>query len=123
MIRENASSEIGQSLKWIARIGSLFSITIIGLFAFGGNEPLQLLSLIEAIGFACFPVGVMAGILIGWEWPLRGGLLSLGSLLGFYVWHFVSSGSFPSGPWFAVFAMPLFFFIASAFCNHKDIER
>ena len=106
-------------LNWTARVGSLVSFLVIGMFAFGGEESMVFASAREITGFVLFPVGVLFGMLLGWKWPLGGGVFSLMSLALFYAWHWSESGSLPMGPWFLVFSLPLFFFLAAGIWKPK----
>ena len=63
-------------LLWIARITGTLAIVPLMLIAFGdpGTGPSGPR---EWIYLALFPFGFSAGYLLGWRWPLLGGLLSL----------------------------------------------
>ena len=43
---------------------------------------------------------------LAWWKEFEGGVVTVIGLLGFYVWHLVVSGGLPSGPYFALFALP-----------------
>ena len=105
------TDSIGLGLKWIPRMASALSFVIIGLFLFGGNEPLQPISGHELIGFAFFPVGVLLGMAVGWRWQITGGAVSMLSLGAFYLWHFIATGSIALGPWFIIFSSPGLLFL------------
>lgn len=104
----------------IAQAGSIVSILILGMFVFGGQEQAKFLSVNEILGFALFPVGVVVGFLIAWKWELVGGLVSLLSLAGFYLWHFSNSGNLPAGPWFMIFSSPAIFFLLARCCRQTS---
>lgn len=110
-------------LLWLPRIASLFSFLIIGLFLFGSNEPLVSLTANESIGFACFPIGVLAGMLAGWKWPVIGGVVSISFLLGFYLWHWLTAGSIDIGPWFMIFSSPAFLFLIFGLLNQTKPDN
>lgn len=115
--------QITTIVKWLARLGSIASLIIIGLFAFGGQESMKFLNLNETIGFAFFPVGVLVGMLIGWKYELIGGLFSILCLIGFYAWHYSTAGTFPTGPWFLIFTLPAVLFIVSGTLASLDREN
>ena len=94
------------TIRWLARIASIVSIGLLAAFVFGPNEPLQFQSPGEWIGFLFFPIGIVIGMLVAWRWEILGGLTATICLLGFYVWHFVQTDKFPSGPYFLLFALP-----------------
>ena len=73
----------------------------------------RMATLTEAIGFTFFPVGVMIGMLLGWRYELTGGLITVLSLVGFYLWHLTVSGDLATGPWFLIFASPGFLYLAA----------
>ena len=102
-------------VRWTARIGSLASAALLMAFMFGGNE--QPPDLSEAPGLVFFPGGVLLGMLVGWWKELIGGLVTAGSLAAFYVWHFMDGGSWPTGPYFLLFALPGLLFLASWFVD------
>jgi hypothetical protein len=99
-------------VRWTARAGSIATLLILSAFVFGdaersGSGPTP----VEWVGLAFFPVGIMAGLLIGWWRELPGGLVTAASLAGFYGWHFVVSGRISAGPWFVVLAAPGLLFL------------
>ena len=95
-----------QQFLWLARIGSLFSLAFFGLVLADGLSGAGMPQGPERLGFAFFPIGVALGLLLGWWRPRAGGILTLGSLAGFYTWHLATAGRPPSGPWFLVFSLP-----------------
>ncbi len=107
-------------VRWIARLGSLASIWILAGFLFGefGHPTLG-----ELVAIALFPVGVVAGMLLGWWREGLGGLVSVVSLGAFYLWVRVLQGHFPGGPYFLIFSAPGFLFLISSFLNASPTRR
>lgn len=110
-------------LRWLARITSLASIGLLGLFAFGGGEasplsatPSQMLLLLF------FPLGVVAGMVFAWWKELAGGLISFASLAAFYAVCLIVSQRLPGGPYFAIFTSPAALFLLSG-TLHRMAER
>ena len=101
------------SVRWIARIGSLISLAVLAMFIFGGQESLQIPDWNQMVGFLTFPVGIILGMLVGWCREKTGGLITLVSLAGFYVWHWLSADKLPSGPWFLIFSLPGLLFLVA----------
>lgn len=99
-------------LRWAARLTSLVSIGM--LLAFLGPGEKGIPTLPEALLMAFFPFGLMAGMVLGWWKELQGGLMAVGSLAVFYGLMMVQRGQFPSGPYFALFALPGVLFLAAA---------
>jgi hypothetical protein len=95
-------------VRWSARVLSVVSIGLLLLFFVGEadfSQPIHLTPQ-EWIGVLCFPVGIVAGMIIGWRWEGMGAGIALGSLLAFYVVDLVVTGTFPSGPFFVLFTLP-----------------
>jgi hypothetical protein len=95
-------------VRWIARILSILTIGIILLFFVGEadfSQPVSL-SLKDVIGLLFFPLGVLIGMLVAWRWEGIGAGITVGSLVAFYLSHFLLWHGFPSGPYFALFASP-----------------
>lgn len=103
----------GAILRWAARVWGVASTLLLLAFAFGGREHFQLTA-VEAVGFLCFPVGVIVGFVLAWWRQLAGGLVTVGSLTLFYLWLFARDGRLAAGPYFILFAAPGFLHIASA---------
>jgi hypothetical protein len=101
------------SLRWTARIASVASTVLLLAFAFGGREHLRM-TLSEAVAFLFFPVGVVAGFVVAWRRELAGGLITVGSLVIFYLVMFISGGGRPLGPYFLLFALPGFLHLVNA---------
>lgn len=114
-------------LKWLrraARLTSLLSIAGLLMFAIGEGFDTGRLAPAEWAGFLFFPVGLIAGLIIGWKSELAGGLIALISLLGFYlIYGLLLSGSLPSGPAFLVFALPAFLFLAAGCYGRFGIKN
>jgi hypothetical protein len=99
-------------LRYAARALGALSIAIL-LFFFVAQTDLARfaqVSLLEWILLLCFPVGVVAGLSLAWRSEGQGAVLTLGSLLAFYIVHFIGRGHFPSGPYFALLASPALLF-------------
>ena len=96
-------------VRWAARGLSVFSIGILLLFIFGEGPPTGLTTQ-EAIGFSFFPLGVMAGMLVGWRWEGAGAAISVGSLVTFYGLNDIWWGGPPGGPYILLFTLPGFLF-------------
>lgn len=96
------------TLRWLARILSALSIGILLMFAFGepGTPTAR-----EWLLLAFFPIGLGAGLLIGWWRELLGGVITLASLAVFYGLMRTFSHRFPPGPYFAVLALPGLLFV------------
>jgi hypothetical protein len=58
----------------------------------------------------------IAGLVLGWWSEWIGGLVTVGSILLFYLVHQFIAGSFPKGWAFALIALPGLLFLAIAMC-------
>lgn len=109
---------------WTARCWSLASLAFVAAFVFGTSEPASRSPTVtEWIGLACFPCGVLVGLLVGCRWEAWGGGIAVASLAGFYIWHFVTSGRLAAGPWFVVLAGPGLLFLTTAAAAHLANRR
>ena len=105
-------------LKWLARVSSLASIGLLGLFLFGGEESLAP-TLREAIAMVFFPFGVIAGMIVGWKNELRGGLISVSSLAVFYAVMAIMGRGIPTTPWFVIFTLPGLLFLTAGLLQKR----
>ena len=81
-------------LRWLARLGSMASVALLFLFLFG------------EFGFQFFQLPLPA-----WRWETLGGTVTVFSLLAFYKVIYATSGRFPGGIWFMLFALPGLIFL------------
>ncbi|MGB7210567.1 MAG: hypothetical protein WBD27_18070 [Pyrinomonadaceae bacterium] len=59
-----------------------------------------------------FPLGLLVGLILGWQEEIKGGALAVGSIAAFYlVYGLALSGSIRQGWWFLIFAIPGFLFL------------
>jgi hypothetical protein len=108
-------------IRWIARITGVISTLILSLFVFGEPFPIRKITGAEWLGLMLFPVGVVIGFAVAWWREGLGGLITLGSLLAFYmVFVFVMNENLTKGGWFLVFAFPGFLFLLSALLRRSQ---
>ena len=91
------------ALRWLARAASLVSIALMLAMATdhaAWPTPRQWVLL------ACFPCGVVLGMLVAWRREILGGLVALSSLIAFHALLATDGKLFSAGPWFVVFASP-----------------
>ncbi len=100
-------------IRWIARIWSIASGGLLLLFFIGeGFNPAQITAA-QWLLLAFFPVGVLAGMVVGWFKEGLGGTITLCSLLLFYFCETLSRGSPPAGWAFVLIAAPGVLFLLS----------
>jgi hypothetical protein len=99
---------------------SLLNIGLLLLFFIGeGFNPLHLASR-ELLLSACFPLGVVLGMILAWRWETLGGALTVIALAAFYGLHYSGSGQFPDGLFFVLLASPgLLFLLAAVTARRK----
>jgi hypothetical protein len=108
-------------IELLARVGSIASITLLALIFFGEGafRPSEI-SRNEWIGLAFFPIGVVLGMVIAWWKEGVGSVLTVGSLIGFYVVYGYLFRNHIGGWWFIVFASPGFLFLVHWFVNSAN---
>ena len=101
--------------RWIGRGWSLLSLAFVLAFAIGEWDAGAGLSFTatEWLLILCFPIGMAVGWVLGWWRERLGGLIVLGSLVAFYIIDMITSGSPPSGAFFALLAVPALFYLLS----------
>ena len=73
----------------------------------------------EWLGVLFFPIGISIGMILAWWKEALGGSITVGSLLAFYVVHFVTAGTLPRGWAWLVFAAPGFLFLFSSLVTRR----
>ena len=103
---------------------SIISIAVMLTFlnsdvlTFGQTAPKQW------VGFLFFPVGVIAGMLLGWWREVLGGAVTVFSLLGFYlIYGWLLNNQIWLGAWFIVFALPGILFLISGLTFRHFFRR
>ena len=108
---------LNRIVRWIARVWSIASITLVLLFIVGeGDNPT---TSTEWLGFLFFPAGICVGMIIAWWREGLGGVITIGSLVMFYAIHLATAGAFPRGWAWLAFAAPGFLFLASWYWSRK----
>jgi hypothetical protein len=104
-------------IRWLARLTSLVSVTLILLFL--TSDGWSRVTGQELIGLMFFPFGVVLGMLLSWKFEVRGSVVSLASLLAFYlVYGLVLTGR-PEGWWFLVFTAPAALFLMAGLLSNR----
>ncbi len=110
------------SLLWAARALSLLSAGLLLLFLGGEESDWSRVTASQWVGFAFFPVGILAGLLVAWRREAVGGALTVASLAAFHTWQVAVGGWPPRGWAFAVFALPGFLFLLYAALARETVE-
>lgn len=107
-------------VELLARVGSIASITLLVLIFMGDAFRPSEISRNEWIGLAFFPIGVVLGMIIAWWKEGVGSVLTVGSLIGFYVVYGYLLRNHIGGWWFVIFASPGFLFLLHWFVNSAN---
>lgn len=112
-------------VRWLARVLTVLLVVIVALALFspdpnGTGLPLRG---IELLGLALFPVGLTLGTVAAWRWHRAGSLAALGCLAGFYLYNLLLAGRLPTGPWFAVMAVPAVLWLWLSFMPERRARR
>ena len=104
-------------IELLARVGSIASITLlILLFMDDAVRPSEI-SANQWAGLVFFPIGVVIGMVIAWWKEGVGSVLTVASLIGFYMVYGYLLRNHIGGWWFIVFASPGFLFLLHWFLN------
>jgi len=109
------NSLVQETVRWTARVLSVFSTAVLMLFLFGEPFNVEKVTATQWLGLLLFPVGVVIGFAVAWWREGLGGSITVGSLLAFYVvFTTLMHEPLAKGGWFLVFALPAFLFLLSA---------
>ena len=77
----------------------------------------------ETLALLFFPGGVIAGFLLAWKKEQKGALVSMLSLLLFYLYMYISRGNFPGGPYFLLITLTAVLFYVLSFSNRQAATK
>ena len=98
-------------LEWIARAASVASITLLVMIFLGEPFRPSEITFQEWVGLIFFPMGVVAGMIIAWRKEAIGGLMTVVSLVCFYLVYGYLFRNHIGGWFFLAFAAPGFLFL------------
>ena len=103
---------------------SLISITVLLAFVVFDVRTFRQVAPNEWVGLFFFPVGVIAGMLLGWWREVLGGAVTVFSLIGFYlIYGWFLNNQIWLGAWFIVFALPGILFLISGLTFRHFFRR
>jgi hypothetical protein len=109
------------AVRWFARISAAVCVVVLLLFLLGEPFRLSNVTWTQLVALAFFPIGLIAGLILGWSRELTGGLIAVGSVACFYVLLTIVDDGWP-GWWFLVFATPGFLFIFYGIARTSDLD-
>lgn len=110
-------------LKWAARILSLVSIgLIVSAFSEKGFET-PVTNFQELTLVSCYPFGVVLGMLIAWKAEGIGGMITLLSFVGLYIFTYIFYGFYPSGTEYLKLSSPGAVFILYSLLTYNSRHR
>ena len=114
---------VALSFRWLARLTSLLSLGIVAMFLLAEPFNPRNVRPREWVGFICFPIGVLLGLIIAWWREGFGAAVSLGSLAAFYLVYGWLMGSNVNSPAFVVFASPAFLFLIAWLLSRNNFSE
>lgn len=98
-------------IEFLARLGSIASITLLVLVFWGEALNPSQISRTEWVGLVFFPIGITIGMVVAWWKEGLGSAITVGSLVAFYVVYGYVFKNHIGGWAFIVFASPGFLFL------------
>lgn len=106
-------------LRLAARAASVVCLAVILLFLVGEDFNFADVTARQWVGFAFFPVGLVAGLVLAWKEEGLGGTIAVISILGVYlVYGLLLNGTLRLGWAFLPFLIPGVLFIAYRLGSH-----
>jgi hypothetical protein len=91
------------------------------VFIIGEGFNPKLLAPKEWLGFIFFPIGICFGLVVAWWKEGLGASIVVASLVAFYIVDFATSGTFPKGWAWELFAAPGFLFALCWYWSRKIV--
>ena len=111
------------TVRWIARIWSITSVGLILFIVFGyGFNPEIFPRAGEIVELIFFPIGIIMGMIMAWKWEGIGAIITIGSLLAFYIIELIRDGALPEGVFFVLLSAPGFFFLIYWLLLYKRLK-
>lgn len=110
-------------LKWSARILSIIAIGIIAKTFAETASDVPVSNFQEITLLSCYPFGVVLGMLIAWKWEGIGGMITLLSLTGLYLFDYIFYNIFPSGTDYFRLSSPGIIFILYSLFTYNARHR
>jgi glucose-6-phosphate-specific signal transduction histidine kinase len=111
--RRDHETSFQHVLRVIARAAGVICLAIIVLFLIGEDLVFGYMSSREWVGFLFFPIGVFVGLVLSFREELMGGMITVASVLSFYlVYGLLLNSSIEQGWALLPFLVPGVLFVA-----------
>jgi FtsH-binding integral membrane protein len=108
----------------VARIFSALSIIVLLMFLFGEEFDVSKITFHQWVGFLFFPVGIVIGFIVGWKNEILGGIISILSLLLFYlIYGLLLTETLPTGAGLLIITIPAFLFLICGIYGYLTIKK
>ena len=111
------------TFRWLARLTSLISLGIVAMFLLAEPFNPKNVRPREWVGFVCFPIGAMVGLIVAWWKEGLGATISLVSLAAFYLIYGWLMGSNVNSLAFVVFTSPAFLFLIAWLLSRSNFSE
>ena len=117
-------TKVAVTIKWIARIWSILSLAFLllffGAYIFSSNGD-DTFAFKDMFQFVFFPIGLTIGLILAWKWEGLGGIVAIGSIIGFHLQMLIKNGKPDFGIFFELLAAPGILFILYWILSRKRI--
>ena len=119
-------NKVAITIKWIARIWSILSLAFLLLF-FGasiiGSIGKETFVFKDVFQFVFFPIGLTIGLIIAWKREGLGGIIAIGSIIGFHLQMLVKHGKLDFVLFIDLLAAPGILFILYWILSRKRVAE
>lgn len=108
-VETDGADRLTVAIRWTARIWMIVTMVLVVLLSIG--EGIHPAGPVETAGLLLYPGGICLGLVLAWWKEGIGGMVTVVSLLAFYILHTATAGRLPQGSAWLVLAVPGFLFI------------
>jgi hypothetical protein len=108
-VEGDGADRLTGAIRWTARMWALVTMVVVVLLSIG--EGVHPAGPAEAAGLLLYPGGICLGMVLAWWKEGVGGMVTVVSLLAFYILHTVTAGRLPQGWAWLILAVPGFLFL------------
>lgn len=117
--------QIARYLSLAGKVTSILFVIVIAMFYIGEGiqHDFEKLRNEELIMMLFFPVGIIIGYVVSWFKKITGTIITVLSILVFYLIDYLISGTIPKGIYFIIFLVPTIFFFLSYIKSPKPAHK